>query len=381
MNIVIAPDSFKESLNAMAVADAIATGLAMVFPAAQLVKIPMADGGEGSAATMIAALGGQLMPVSVTDPIGRPVIAHYGLSPDGHTGIIEMAASSGLHLLHPDERDPLTSSSRGMGETIVAALDRGVKALVLCIGGSATNDGGLGLLQALGIRFLDVGGQELGPGGMALLRLHRIDTEGLDPRLANCRIDIACDVDNPLLGPNGAAAIFGPQKGAGPDDVRRLDEALGHYASVVKHTLGIDVAERPGAGAAGGMGAALMAFLNGQLRPGHEVIAEAVQLAQHIASADVVITGEGRIDGQTIFGKTPIGVAKLAKQYGKPVIAIAGGYSADADVVHQHGIDALFSAVHQPCTLTEAMSQAQANLQRCARNVAAVIQLGQNLRP
>lgn len=381
MNIVIAPDSFKESLSAIAVADAIAAGLAMIFPDAQLVKIPMADGGEGSAATMTAAIQGQLVPVTVADPIGRPVVAHYGLSPDGHTAIIEMAASSGLHLLHPSERQPLTSSSSGMGETITAALDRGVKALVLCIGGSATNDGGLGLLQALGIRFLDEAGQALGPGGIELLRLHRIETEGLDPRLAGCSINIACDVDNPLLGPNGAAAIFGPQKGASSADVLLLEQALNQYASVMAQTLRINVADRPGAGAAGGMGAALMGFLNGQLRPGHEVIAEAVQLAQHLASADLVITGEGRIDGQTIFGKTPIGVAKLAKQYGKPVIAIAGGYTADADVVHQHGIDALFSAVHQPCTLTEAITTAEANLQRCARNIAALVRLGQKLKP
>ncbi|MBP6562351.1 MAG: glycerate kinase, partial [Neisseriaceae bacterium] len=246
---------------------------------------------------------------------------------------------------------------------------------------SASTDGGMGLLQALGVRFLDEAGQDLGPGGIELLRLKRIDVQGLDPRLADCQIDIACDVDNLLCGPNGAAAIFGPQKGAIAADVALLDQALSHYADTIFNTLNVAVADLPGAGAAGGMGAALMAFLKGRLRPGHEVIAQAVGLEAHIANADWVITGEGRIDSQTIFGKTPIGVAKLAKRHGKPVVAIAGGYTADASIVHQHGIDALFSAVHEPCTVAEAMADAQANVTQCARSVATLIMLGQTSKP
>lgn len=377
MNIVIAPDAYKESLSAVEVAQAIAAGFTDVLPSAKLINIPMADGGEGSAATITTALGGQLLPVTVHDPLGRPIVAHYGLSPDGATAIIEMAACSGLQLVSPSERQPLTSSSQGMGEAILAALDRGARRLLLCIGGSATTDGGMGLLQALGVRFLAQDGQSLGPGGAALARLETIDVQGLDPRLADCQIDIACDVTNPLVGPNGAAVIFGPQKGATAADVALLDQALNHYAHKIQHTLNLAVADLAGAGAAGGMGAALMAFLKGRLRPGHELIAEAVGLAQHVAEADWVITGEGRIDGQTIFGKTPMGVATLAKQYGKPVIAIAGGYGDDAYLVHQHGIDAVFSAVHEPSTLDAALANAAANVRQTARNVAAVIKLAQ----
>ncbi|MBP6115422.1 MAG: glycerate kinase [Neisseriaceae bacterium] len=377
MNIVIAPDSFKESLSAIEVADAIAAGFAEVLPSANLVKIPMADGGEGSAATIVAATGGQLQPVRVHDPLGRSMTAHYGLSPDGRTAIIEMAACSGLHLVAAHERQPLTSTSRGMGEAILAALEGGASRLLLCIGGSASTDGGMGLLQALGVRFVDDSGVDLGAGGAELVRLAQIDVTALDARLAHCQIDIACDVDNPLLGDHGAAAVFGPQKGASPDDVALLEQGLSRYAEVMARTLKQDVADLAGAGAAGGVGAALMAVLKGRLRPGHEIIAATVGLAEHIAQADWVITGEGRIDSQTIFGKTPIGVAKLAKQYRKPVIAIAGGYSANADVVHEHGIDALFSAVHEPCTVAEALANAEHNVRQCARNVAQLIKLAQ----
>lgn len=377
MNIVIAPDSFKESLSAIEVTEAIAAGIAPILPQAKLIKVPMADGGEGSAQTIVTAIGGQIMPICVHDPLGRLIDAHYGLSPDGQMAIIEMAACSGLHLVAPHERQPLTSSSQGMGEAMLAALDQGASTLLLCIGGSATTDGGMGLLKALGIRFTDEMGDELGEGGAALLQLHQIDVSSLDPRLAHCHINIACDVDNPLIGPKGAAAVFAPQKGANLNEVALLDQALSHYAQVIQRTLNQDIACQAGAGAAGGVGAALLAFLNAHLRPGHEVIAEAVGLTTQIAQADWVITGEGRIDSQSIFGKTPIGVAKLAKQYQKPVIAIAGGYSRDADVVYQHGIDALFSTVHEPCCLSDALINAQRNVQQCAGNIARLIKLAQ----
>lgn len=376
MKIVIAPDSFKESLSAQAVAQAIEAGFRQVFPDAEYGCLPVADGGEGTVEAMVAATGGRRIEAVVTGPLGQPVNAFYGLAGDGRTAVIEMAAASGLALISREARDPWRTTSRGTGELILKALDDGARRLIVGIGGSATNDAGAGMLQALGVRLLDAQGLEIGAGGGELGRLDRIDVRGIDPRIAQSTIEVACDVDNPLVGPRGASAVFGPQKGATPEQVAALDANLSHFAAIVARDIGMAVADLPGAGAAGGMGAAMPAFLGARLRPGIDIVMEAVGLEDAIRAADLVITGEGRIDSQTIHGKTPIGVARVAKRHGKPVIAIAGCLSVDAAVVHAHGIDAVFSVLDQPCTLDEALRDAAGNVERTARNVAAVLSLG-----
>ena len=376
MKIVIAPDSFKESLSALAVANAIEAGFREVFPDAHYLKIPVADGGEGTVQALIDASAGRLVELDVSGPLGEPVRAFYGLMGDGATAVIEMAAASGLERVPPALRDPLRTSSRGTGELIRAALDAGARRFVLGVGGSATNDGGAGMLQALGVRLLDAQGAELGPGGGQLGRLHEIDAAGLDARLKDCVFDIACDVSNPLVGPQGASAVFGPQKGATPDMVRLLDDNLRHYADVIARCLGQDIAALPGAGAGGGIAAAMRVFLDGRLRPGSEIVTEAVGLEAALADADLVVTGEGRIDGQTVHGKTPVGVARVARRHGVPVVAIGGCLAADSAQVHAHGIDAVFACVTRACTLAEALSEAASNLQGAARNVAAVLKAG-----
>lgn len=376
MNIVIAPDSFKESLSAIEVADAIEAGFREVLPHASYVKMPVADGGEGTVQAMIAATGGRRVEVTVSGPLGEPVAAFYGLSGNAPLAVIEMAAASGLELLAPALRNPLHTSSFGTGELIRAALDGGARRFLLGVGGSATNDGGAGMLQALGVRLLDASGTALAPGGGALALLDRIDVSGLDARIADCVFDIACDVSNPLAGPNGASAVFGPQKGATPAMVARLDANLRHFAQLIVRELGRDVAEVAGAGAGGGIAAAMLAFLGGRLRPGIDIVSEAIGLDAAVREADLVITGEGRIDSQTIHGKTPIGVARVARRYGKPVIAIAGCVGTDSALVHQHGIDAAFAAVGRACTLEDALAEAAVNLRRSARNVAAALAVG-----
>ena len=380
MKIVIAPDSYKESLTALEVATEIEAGFREVFPEAQYLKVPMADGGEGTVAAMVAATGGRLVPLRVTGPLGEPVQAFYGLTGDGATAIVEMAAASGLALVPAMLRNPLITTSFGTGELLAAALDAGARHLIIGIGGSATNDGVAGMLQALGVKLQGRGGEEIGFGGGCLASLERIDACGLDPRLKGCRIEAACDVDNPLTGPKGASAVFGPQKGATPEMVAQLDENLARYAGIISRDLGVKVDRVPGAGAAGGMGAALLAFLGASLRPGIEIVIEAVGLEGSIREADLVLTGEGRIDSQTVHGKTPIGVARVAKRHGKPVIGIAGSLSSDASVVNEHGIDALFSVLGGVCTLEEAFQHAGPNVRMAARNVAAVVKLALGMR-
>jgi glycerate kinase len=376
MKIVIAPDSFKESLTAPDVATQIEAGFRQIFPDAHYVKLPVADGGEGTVEAMVAATNGQTIRVPVTGPLGDKIEAFYGLSGDGQTAVIEMAAASGLMLLDPPRRNPLLTTTYGVGELIRAALDQGARRFIVGIGGSATNDGGAGMAQALGVRLLDRDGRDLGFGGTHLDKLTRIDMTGLDARLQDCVIEVACDVDNPLIGPKGASAIFGPQKGATPEMVHQLDDNLAHYAAQIRAELGISVAELPGAGAAGGLGAAMHAFLRADLRPGVEIVMNAVGLDGAVADADLVITGEGRIDSQTVHGKTPIGVARIAKRHGKPVVGIAGCLSADADVVHDYGIDAIFSVIYQACTVEQALADAANNVRLAARNIAAAINLG-----
>ncbi|MDF0606808.1 glycerate kinase [Neisseriaceae bacterium TC5R-5] len=379
MKIVIAPDSYKESLTAMQVASEIEAGFREIFPDAEYCKMPMADGGEGTVQAMLDASDGQWQQLSVTGPLGQVVSAFYGLTGGTHMAVIEMAAASGLALVPLAQRNPLLTTSRGTGELILAALDAGAWHFVLGIGGSATNDGGAGMLQALGIGLLDEAGESLGPGGAELARLARIDLSGLDSRLSHCRFDVACDVSNPLLGPQGASAVFGPQKGADSQMVAQLDAALAHFAHIIVRDLGVEVAHIPGAGAAGGMGAALLAFLHGRLRSGSDIIAEAIGLDAAVQGAQLVLTGEGRIDSQSIQGKTPIGVARVAQRYGVPVIALAGGLARDRAVVHQYGLDAVFGAVCQPCSVVDAMAEAAFNVRSAARNIAATLKLGMGL--
>lgn len=375
MKIVIAPDSYKESLTAMEVAVAIENGFRHVLPEAEYIKLPMADGGEGTVQSLVDATGGDIIQHKVTGPLGEQVDAFFGLMGDGKVAIIEMAAASGLHLVAPEQRNPLQTTTYGTGELIKAVLDKGAKHIIVGIGGSATNDGGIGMAQALGIKLLDTYGKEIGYGGGALARLATIDMSELDPRLANVKLEVACDVDNPLCGEKGASAVFGPQKGATPEMVMQLDANLEHYAEIIKTQLGTDVKDMAGAGAAGGLGAALLGLLNASLRPGIEIVMDAVNLVDVIADADLVITGEGRIDSQTIHGKTPIGVARTAKKYNKPVIGIAGCLSNDCHVVHDHGIDAVFSVVPRSVSLAEALKDAAENVELTARNVAAIYQL------
>ncbi|AEH49721.1 glycerate kinase [Parageobacillus thermoglucosidasius] len=379
MKVIIAPDSFKESLSAFAVANAIEKGFRDIFPDAEYVKIPMADGGEGTVQSLVDATNGRMVTTKVTGPLGDRVQAFFGMLGDGKTAVIEMAAASGLHLVPREKRNPLVTTTRGTGELILAALDEGAEHIIVGIGGSATNDGGAGMIQALGGRLLDRYGKEIGPGGGSLSELADIDLSRLDARLNHVKIEIACDVDNPLTGARGASAVFGPQKGATPEMVATLEQNLQHYADVIERVLGKQVKDIPGAGAAGGLGAGLLAFLHAELKRGVEIVLETVKFHERIQGASLVITGEGRIDGQTVFGKTPIGVAKAAKRHHIPVIALAGSLSDDSDVVLNHGIDALYSVVPGVIPLEKALKNAEYYIAQTARNIAAACKIGRNM--
>lgn len=375
MKIVIAPDSFKGCLTALEVADAIEKGIRRVMPEAQIVKVPMADGGEGTVQALVDATGGQIIAQNVCDPLGNQIEANFGILGDGKTAVIEMAAASGLPLVPMDKRNPMITTTYGTGELIRAALDRGCGKLIVGIGGSATVDGGAGMAQALGVRLLDNGGHDIPRGGGGLEHLDHIDISQLDSRIAKTDTMVACDVDNPLVGPRGGPAVYGPQKGAIPEMVRKLDEYLDRYAHIIKRDLGVDVKEVPGAGAAGGLGAGLMAFLNAQLRSGVSIVIEASGLEKCLQGADIVITGEGRIDRQTIYGKTPIGVARAAKKFGLPVIGIAGGIDDGASVVYENGIDALMSIISQPMSLETAIEHARELLADAAERAIRLTQI------
>ncbi|MGG1242047.1 glycerate kinase [Bacillus cabrialesii] len=379
MKIIIAPDSFKESLSALEAADAIERGFKSVFPGADYRKLPMADGGEGTVQSLVDATNGWIKEQIVKGPLGEPVEAFFGMFGDGKTAVIEMAAASGLHLVPVEKRNPLVTTTKGTGELITAALDAGAERLIIGIGGSATNDGGAGLIQALGGRLLDESGREIGSGCGALSQLASIDVSGLDPRIHHVKLEVACDVDNPLTGPRGASAVFGPQKGATDDMVRVLDQHLTHFADVAEKALGTTFRETEGAGAAGGLGWSLLAFLHADLKRGIDIVLEAVDFENEVQDADLVITGEGRIDSQTIYGKTPIGVAKAAKSYDVPVIGIAGSISRDSDAVYQHGIDALFSIVPGAVPLEDAFEHAAEYMERTARDIAASIKLAETM--
>ena len=379
MKIVIAPDSYKESLSATRVALAIEQGFREIFPDAEYVSVPVADGGEGTVDAMISATKGRKVSTVVTGPLGRPVNASWGISGDGKTAFIEMAEASGLALVPVNERNPRITTSFGTGELLLDALDKGVRHFIIGIGGSATNDGGAGMVQALGARLCDAAGKAISFGGSSLSALNSIDITGLDPRLAECDIHVACDVTNPLTGDNGASRIFGPQKGADEAAIAELDACLAHYGEIIHKALGVDVRNTPGAGAAGGMGAALMAFLGADLRSGIEIVMEALNLEEQINNCSLVVTGEGRMDSQSVRGKVPVGVAAAASRYRKPVIGIAGSLTRDVAVVHQHGIDAVFSVLNSVGTLDEALKEASDNITRTARNVAATLAVGMKM--
>lgn len=378
MKVVIAPDSFKDSLDAAGVARAIGAGLAEVWPDAERVECPMADGGEGTMDAILAASHGELRRQVVRGPLGHSVEAGWGWLAESRTAIIEMAQASGLQRVPTDQRDACRSSTWGTGQLIAAALAAGATRIVLAIGGSATNDGGSGMLRALGLRLLDADGQALEEGGLALGRLARIDASDLDPRLAEVQVEVAADVDNPLCGPNGASAIFGPQKGASPAQVQALDQALGHFADLCAQLLGDDVREFPGCGAAGGMGFAAKAFMGAQFRPGVEVVAELAGLDALVQGADLVITGEGRFDAQTLRGKTPMGVARVAKRHGVPVVVLAGTLGEGYQQLYAHGIDAAFALASGPMSLEQACAQAAQLLQARATDVARLWQVARD---
>lgn len=365
MRVIVAPDKFKGTLTAEEAARAIGDGWRRAVPDAEVEQVPMADGGEGTLDALVAALGGERFTEPVTGPLGDPVLATWASvrTSQGPMGVVEMARASGLTLLSTGRRQPLRASSYGTGQLIRAAAASGVRRLLVCIGGSASTDGGAGMAQALGVRLLDAEGRDLSPGGGALLELARIDLRGLDRAVAAMRVVVATDVDNPLTGANGAAFVYGPQKGASPEDVALLDRALGHFAAVIHRDLGIDVRDEPGAGAAGGLGAGLIAFLGAHVRPGVEVVMEAVGLRERLQGADVVVTGEGSFDAQSLRGKTPAGVLRAAQEMRVPAIVLCGRSSVEPP-------DVTVASLVERFGPGPAREQAASSLRRLAEEVA-----------
>ena len=381
MHILIAPDSYKGSLTALEVAKAMEDGAKRVFPDATFDLVPIADGGEGTVDALVAATNGQFRETTVTGPMRKPVKAKWGVFGDGKTAVIEMATASGLPLLAPEERDPLNACTCGTGELVRAALDEGVSTIILGIGGSATNDGGMGFARVLGAKFYDKTGKELPPGGAALANLASIDISGLDPRLKNVEIRVACDVDNPLCGPRGASAVFGPQKGATLALVQQLDAALGVFAKVAADATGkTTVAESAGAGAAGGLGAGLLFFTDATLMPGVTLVLGAVGFDARVKKADIVFTGEGRTDFQTAYGKAPAGVAQAAKKYSLPVVCLSGGLGDGADDVLAQGIDAVFSIAPGPISLQDCLTNGENLLRNAAERICRLLKASASLR-
>ena len=375
MKIVIAPDSFKGSLTAMEAADAIEIGFQAVYPDAEYVKVPMADGGEGTVQSLVDATSGTIINQSVIGPKGDMVPGFFGILGGSRTTVVEMSAASGIHLVKLEERNIYLASSFGTGQLINAALDHGCDKLIIGLGGSATNDGGMGMMKALGAQFLGQGGTPLAPDVRALLQLAKIDLQYLDPRLSKTDIIAACDVNNPLCGKNGASRIFGPQKGATEDDIVVLDKALARYGDVLAINTGRNIAAKPGAGAAGGMGAALIGLIDAVVKPGVDLVIEIVDLAKSLVDTNLVITGEGRIDSQTIHGKTPIGVAKIAKSYDIPVICIAGSIGSGVDLVSEVGFDRIYGVTEGDTIPTIKLIEAGHNLTRAAQKIAKSLNL------
>ncbi|RUA09709.1 MAG: glycerate kinase [Fusobacteria bacterium] len=374
MKVVIAIDSFKGSLSSSELANSVEKGIKKVFSQAEIVKIPVADGGEGTVESLVEGANGKIIEISVSNPLMIPIKAKYGILGDGKTAIIEMAAATGLHLITKEQRNPMETTTYGLGEMIKDAISKGCREFIIGIGGSATNDSGMGMMKALGVKFFDENRIELGYGGKELVKVKKIDTSKLLPEIKECKFLIACDVDNPFYGKNGAAHVYARQKGATEEMVLDLDKGLKHFSKVIKTELNIDIAHVPGSGAAGGIGGGFLAFLNGKLRPGIEIVLEEVKLAEKLENTDFVITGEGRMDFQSIMGKAPIGVAKLAKTKNIPVIAIVGGVADDAGEVHNYGIDSVFSIMNYPMSLEEAMNPERAKI-LVEKNVEEIFRL------
>lgn len=379
MRIILAPDSYKGSLSAVGVADAMERGIKQVFPDAEIIKFPIADGGEGTVEALVTATCGRIVTTAVRGPLGEPVNANWGVFGDGQTAVIEMATASGLTLVPREQRDPRITTTYGTGQLIKAALDAGLRKIIIGIGGSATNDGGTGMARALGARFLDNNGNDLPEGGAALINLSRVDLTGLDPRLSETAIQVACDVNNPLCGEKGASAVYGPQKGATPQMVTELDLALRQYARIVEQATGREISELPGTGAAGGLGAGLLFFTNSSLLPGVKIVLDAVGFAEAVQTTDLVFTGEGCTDAQTAHGKAPLGVAMLARNSGVPVICLSGGLGAGAEHVLEHGIDAMLGIVSSPMPLEDCMQRADELIETAAVRICRLLQIGQRL--
>ena len=379
MRFVVAPDSFKGSLAAAEAAGAMARGLRSVFPEAEILEIPVADGGEGTVASLLAATGGTSRCTRVRGPLGESVEADWGVLGDGRTAVIEAAAASGLGLVPEERQDPRLTSTFGTGELVKAALEAGFRRILLGLGGTGTNDGGAGFARALGARFLDAQGLDLPEGGAALARLTRVDARGLDPRLRETEILVASDVDSPLCGPRGATAVFGPQKGLPPEGVQALDAALGNLARIASRDMGREVADRPGAGAAGGLGAGLLWFTSAQIRSGVEVCLEASAFEARLREVDLVFTGEGRTDAQTTLGKAPLGVAAAARRQGIPVVCLSGGLGEGAEDLQAFGLSALASLAPGPMALETCMAEAAALLEAATRRAARLIHVGMSL--
>ncbi len=355
MKVVIAIDSLKGSLSSMEAGMAIKDGVLAAKPDAKVVVKPLADGGEGTTDALIEGMNGERIDLTVTGPMHTPVDAYYGYLKDTNTAVMEMASAAGITLVPDSEKNPLLATSYGVGEMINDAIQRGCRNFIIGIGGSVTNDGGIGMLKALGVRFLDENGEDAGEGGQALAKVARIDVSGMNPLLKECHIQVACDVNNPLCGENGSTYVYGPQKGVTEDMKKTLDEAMAHFARVTSETLENDYMNTPGAGAAGGLGYAFLAYTGAALTPGIELILDAVGLEEELSGADVVVTGEGRLDFQTAMGKAPVGVARLAKKYNAKVIAFAGSVTKEATACNKEGIDAFFPILRSVCTLAEAM--------------------------
>lgn len=377
--VLIAPQAFKGSLDAVDVAAAIARGLRRVWPEASIDEVPLADGGEGTVRALVRATGGALHRSRVHDPLGREIDAEWGTLGDGKTAVVEMAAASGLPLLGERERDPRVTSTRGTGDLILEAATSGAHRIVIGIGGSATNDGGAGMARALGYRFLDSDGRDLPEGGAALARLHHLEGQ-TDPRLVRPAIEVACDVRNPLLGELGASAVYGPQKGATPDMIRELDAALAQFADVVEGFVGRGIRDVPGAGAAGGLGAGLLAFLDARLRSGADIVLDAARFDERLQGADLVITGEGRVDAQSAYGKLTQAVTEAARRAKVPVAAIAGGTADGYEALFALGLDTLELVTDRPMTLANAMAHAGELIESAAERLARSIELGRRLR-
>ncbi len=377
MRVVIAIDSFKGSLSTVEAGNAVANGVKRVFPEAETAIFPVADGGEGTTDAIVSAVGGTFAEITVHNPLMQKIKAKYSIIPQTKTAVIEMAAAAGITLIDDKDKNPLHTTTFGVGEMILDAIDRGCRHFVLGIGGSATNDGGVGMLQALGFSFLNAEGKSIEYGAKGLESLQSIETNHVPEILKTCTFQVACDVTNPLCGKSGCSAVYGPQKGATAEMIEKMDRWLKNYASLTKAVLPEADENAPGAGAAGGMGFALSAYLNGKMQPGIQVVTEQIRIEEKIKSADFVITGEGRLDGQSVMGKVPVGIAKLAKKYQKPVLAFAGCVTQDAPLCNEHGIDAFFPILKAPCSLEAAMDKenAKQNLADTVCQVFRVIRL------